>query len=493
MSPRQPIPPCGKISRKRGGFFYSGVFSFEGREFLCKFAILSQILEESFEVMYQIGGILKAVREQKGVQLTDVQTQTGINLSQLSRIENGKRLPTTQQLKELSLLYGIDSTTMQIQRQSDRILTALENPEYGLESLAVAREKILHGEDYISMFCDAHFTKPIGLSSRRYIGSKAKLLDWIFETIDANTERINTFCDIFAGTGVVANAALSRYQHVIMNDLLYSNNLIYKAFFAPGEWDKEKVALYLNRYNSLNPDKLRENYFSKNFGGKFFEASEAKRIGYIRQDIENHKKELTEKEYHVLIATLIYNIDKIANTLGHFEAYIRKPIEHKPLCLKLIDAKELQNVEIFREDSNKLAKRIHCDLVYIDPPYNSRQYSRFYHVYETLVKWNKPKLSGVAMKPPQENMSDYCSSRAGQAMRDLVTSIDARYIVVSYNNTYKSKSSSSENKIQLDELTGILNEVGETQIFEHGHRAFNAGKTEFADHKEFLFVTRKYE
>lgn len=443
--------------------------------------------------MYQIGGILKTVREQKGVQLIDVQTQTGIDLSQLSRIENGKRLPTPEQLKELSSLYGIDNTTMQIQRQSDKIITTLENLEYGLESLAVAREKILHGNDYVSMFCDTHFTKPIALSSRRYIGSKAKLLDWIFDTIDANTDRINTFCDIFAGTGVVANVALSRYRHVIMNDLLYSNNIIYKAFFSPGEWDKEKIAAYIERYNALDPNKLRENYFSKNFGGKFFEASEAKRIGYIRQDIENHKKELTEKEYNVLLATLIYNIDKIANTLGHFEAYIRKPIEHKPLCLKIIDAKEFQNVEIFREDSNKLARRIHCDVVYIDPPYNSRQYSRFYHVYETLVKWNKPKLSGVAMKPPQENMSEYCSSRAGQAMRDLVNSIDARYIVVSYNNTYKSKSSSSENKIQFDELIGILNEVGETRIFEHGHRAFNAGKTEFTDHKEFLFVTRKHE
>ncbi len=443
--------------------------------------------------MYHIGKILKTVREQKGVQLIDVQTQTGIDISQLSRIENGKRLPTPEQLKELSSLYGIDSTTMQIQRQSDKIITTLENPEYGLESLAVAREKILHGNDYISMFCDTHFTKPIALSSRRYIGSKAKLLDWIFGTIDAHTDRINTFCDIFAGTGVVANVALSRYQHVIMNDLLYSNNIIYKAFFSPGDWDKEKVAAYIERYNALEPNKLRENYFSKNFGGKFFEASEAKRIGYIRQDIENHKKDLTEKEYNVLLATLIYNIDKIANTIGHFEAYIRKPIEHKPLCLKIIDANEFQNVEIFREDANKLAGRIHCDVVYIDPPYNSRQYSRFYHVYETLVKWNKPKLSGVAMKPPQENMSEYCSSRAGQSMRDLVNSIDARYIVVSYNNTYKSKSSSSENKIQLDELISILNEVGETLIFEHGHRAFNAGKTDFTDHKEFLFVTRKHE
>ena len=94
------------------------------------------------------------------------------------------------------------------------------------------------------------------------------------------------------------------------------------------------------------------------------------------------------------------------------------------------------------------------------------------------------------MKPPLENMSEYCSSRARIAMADLVQNIDARYLVVSYNNTYYSKSSSSRNKIQLDELTSILSSVGNTKIFEHSHPFFNAGKTEFKDHKELLFVTK---
>ena len=97
------------------------------------------------------------------------------------------------------------------------------------------------------------------------------------------------------------------------------------------------------------------------------------------------------------------------------------------------------------------------------------------------------------MKPAPENMSDYCSGRAAQAMRDLVTHLNTRYIAVSYNNTYKSKSSSSENKIRLEELTEILMSVGRTQVFEHDYRAFNAGKTDFKDHKEFLFITHVNE
>lgn len=93
------------------------------------------------------------------------------------------------------------------------------------------------------------------------------------------------------------------------------------------------------------------------------------------------------------------------------------------------------------------------------------------------------------MKPPLENMSEYCSARARDAMQDLVNNLRTKYIVVSYNNTYHSKSSSSENKIRLEEIQEILDSVGKTKVFEHSHQFFNAGKTEFKDHKELLFVT----
>lgn len=157
--------------------------------------------------------------------------------------------------------------------------------------------------------------------------------------------------------------------------------------------------------------------------------------------------------------------------------------------MRLVDAKSFEGVTIYQEDANKLAKKIHTDIVYMDPPYNSRQYSRFYHVYEVLVKWDKPQLKGVARKPAEENMSNYCRVKALSAFTDLVENIDARYIVVSYNNTYKSKSSSSENKIKLEQIESVLNRCGTTKVFTHKYQAFNAGKTEFDDHKEYLFIT----
>lgn len=331
------------------------------------------------------------------------------------------------------------------------------------------------------------------IEKRRYIGCKAKLIDWIVDTIRHEIPNAKSFCDIFAGTAVVSQRAISLYKKVIVNDFLYSNNIIYRAFFEDSEFRQDVLDSYADKYNALSPEKIPSNYFSDNYGDKYFDMANAKRIGYVREDIEQHKDELTDKEYCILITSLIYSIDKIANTLGHFEAYIKKDIKEAIWNYRLIDFQCCDNVEIHREDANLLAREIKSDIVYIDPPYNSRQYSRFYHVYEVLVKWEKPKLTGIAMKPPTENMSEYCSSRAVDAFADLIEHLDTKFIVVSYNNTYHSKSKSSQNKISLEEILEVLRKKGETRVLEHSHKFFNAGKTDFSDHKELLFITRVNE
>ncbi len=332
--------------------------------------------------------------------------------------------------------------------------------------------------------------RPYGIESRRYIGNKTKLTDWIMRVISIEAPNAHTFCDIFAGTGAVANKALMVYDKVIVNDILNSNHVIYGGFFNSGEWDCEKLCRMIDAYNAISPDEVPDNWFSTNYGGKYFSYDVAKMVGYVRQDIENQRQTLTEKEYHILIATLIYSMDRMANTVGHFDAYIKKTIRTQPFSMRMINARSFDNVEIHQADANLLAKTVKADIVYLDPPYNSRQYSRFYHVYETLVKWNKPALYGVALKPKPENMSVYCTSRAAAAFEDLVLNVDAKVVVVSYNNTYNSKSKSSENKIRLSQIKNILDACGTTTVYQHKHQYFNAGKTEFDDHKEFLFVTK---
>lgn len=327
------------------------------------------------------------------------------------------------------------------------------------------------------------------LENRRYIGNKNKLLNWISELVEEHTEG-SSFIDVFAGTGVVTKKMLEQFDSFIINDFLFSNNVIYKAFFGTEKVNLKKLQELQRQYQSIASNKVDDDYFVDNFGGKFFSKKDARIIGEIRTLIDSDYS-ISEREKAILIASLIYSTDKIANTVGHYDAYRKKVDIKDRFIFDLIKPINVsgKTIEIFRRDSNELVREIKGDVAFIDPPYNSRQYSRFYHILEGIAKWEKPDLEGVAMKPPLENMSDYCKRAAPQVFDDLVSNLNVRYIVVTYNNTYNSKSSSSRNKITHEEILSSLNKIGNTKCFEKQFQFFNAGKTNLKDHREFVFIT----
>ena len=326
------------------------------------------------------------------------------------------------------------------------------------------------------------------INNRRYTGSKYKLLKWIKNTIEDEAKKNDSFCDLFAGTGCVAEKFVDK-KKLIINDLLFSNNIIYKAFFDSKNFNKKKIIEISKKYKALNLKKIPSNYFDKNFGGKFFSSNDAKLIGFLRNKIDNENCNNNEK--NILLTSLLYSADKSANTVGHYDAFRKKIKIKDKFMFKLIEPiKHTSKIQIFREDANELVKKVKFDICYIDPPYNSRQYSRFYHVLENLAQWKKPKLFGEALKPEPENMSEYCKTKAPKIFQELITNINSNYIVVSYNNTYKSKSSSSKNKITLDQILSTMKKKGRTKIFKKSHSYFNAGKTNFDNHYEYLFITK---
>lgn len=326
------------------------------------------------------------------------------------------------------------------------------------------------------------------ISNRRYTGSKSQLVDWIIELAEKNCTG-DSFADIFAGTGIVAEKASEKYSRIIVNDFLPSNQICYQAFYGGGKYNQAKIDKIIMKYNLLNADELSDNYFSISYGGKYFSKKNAKIIGYIRQDIED-RKNITKREKHILTASLVYSTDKIANTVGHYDAYFKDLKNSSEFYMKSIEASEEKTFEIHSIDANKLVKKLCADIVYIDPPYNSRQYSRFYHVLDNLVTWKKPELYGVAMKPEPANISEYSKTGALKAFTDLISDLKCKFIIVSYNNTYNPKSNSSKNKITLEEIESVLTKKGTTKVFNTSHRHFNAGNTKFDDHKEYVFITK---
>jgi adenine-specific DNA-methyltransferase len=143
----------------------------------------------------------------------------------------------------------------------------------------------------------------------------------------------------------------------------------------------------------------------------------------------------------------------------------------------------------YNEDTNELVKRISADLVYIDPPYNSRQYCDAYHLLENIARWEKPAVVGVARKMDRSRLkSDYCTIKATTAFSDLIRNIDAKYIVLSYNNMAKKGNDRSNAKINDKDIMRILSAKGEVKIFTQEYKPFSTGKSDIDEHEERLFL-----
>lgn len=330
------------------------------------------------------------------------------------------------------------------------------------------------------------------INNRRYIGCKTKLLNFIYDTaIEFGATSNAIFADIFAGTGTVGNFFANKGYKVILNDTLYSNVLAYKAWLGQGKIDKEKVIKIIKELNVIDSGVIETNYFSDVYGDKYFSVADAKKIGYMRDYVETIKDDLSEREYAYLLTTLIYTSDRIANTCGHFESFLSKKPEDKGVILSELDIDDIRfPAEIYNMDANELVRKISCDIAYIDPPYNARQYINFYHVLENLARWNKPTdFEGNSMKfKRQELKSDYCRNKAPILMEDLVMNLECKLIIVSYNNTYKAKSISSVNTISAEQIVEILSKRGKVSIKEQDYKAFNSGKTNLKGHKELLYI-----
>lgn len=336
--------------------------------------------------------------------------------------------------------------------------------------------------------------KTISINNRRYIGSKARMIDFINETIKKEKIEFSSFLDLFGGTGIVGNFFNDQKTKIYVNDLLKSNYLSYLAWFGNEKIDKNKIKIFINKYNSLS--NLEENYFSINFSDTYFSKDNCKKIGYIREDIEANylSNNLNTRERAILITSLLYAMDKIANTVGHYDAYRKNGNLDKKLELCMLDLKSNinnKNNKVFNEDSNELVKSIKADVVYIDPPYNSRQYSDAYHLLENVAMWEKNEVHGVAKKMERNGIkSKYCSVSAPLAFKDLIDNIDAKYIIVSYNNMGTKGAGRSQAKISDDDIINTLRLKGKVKVYETDFNQFNTGKTHIDNHKERLFICK---
>ena len=363
--------------------------------------------------------------------------------------------------------------------------------ELGVSILSVGTGVSLPMKLVAKNLSESEELKSIHINNRRFLGNKYKLLQNIRKVVDDNCTDVHTFVDIFAGTGSVASAFTDK--KLITNDILYSSYICHIAWFSGESYSRDKVAAILKEYNDIVVDV--DNYMSENFAGTYFSATDCRKIGFIREDIELkfHKGQINTRERALLITSLIYAMDKIANTVGHYDAWRRGVEFDKHLELRLPEPPKClcTENECYNEDANTLATKISADVVFMDPPYNSRQYSDSYHLLENVARWNKPPVKGVARKMDRSEIkSDYCTSKAEDAFVDLVDKINARYIVLTYNNMESKGNDRSNAKLSDEVIMEALSQKGEVRVFEVSHKAFSTGKSKREDNIERIFLCK---
>lgn len=395
-------------------------------------------------------------------------------------------------LKELNLSR---STFYYLLKNNLISVQTTESGRYVWDKETIENLKVLLAEKTETEFVvETPKAKTTKINNRRYLGNKYKLLDFIKGTVERECKGITTVADIFAGTGSVASAFSDK--KLITNDLLYFNHVCHVAWFGSEKYDEEKIENLICYYNAVNPKE--ENYMSLNFADTFFSLEDCRKIGFIREDIETNYKEkkINARERAILLTSLLYAMDKIANTCGHYDAYIKGASfdRHLELSIPLASNNNNENNQCYNEDSNQLVERIEADLVYIDPPYNSRQYCDAYHLLENVAKWEKPEVKGVALKMDRTSLkSDYCTSSATKAFEDLISKITAKYILLSYNNMAEKGNGRSNAKISDDDIMRILSRKGKVKVFSEDYKAFSAGKSNITDNQERLFLCECYD
>lgn len=307
----------------------------------------------------------------------------------------------------------------------------------------------------------------------RYLGNKSRLLSFIDGVIKKYSIEGEVFADIFSGTCSVGDYFKDSYE-VIANDFLYYSYLISiakikNASIPDFKHFKNKFDLDIFEWlNNVKPTPNGNYFVYNNYTPKgsrmFFTEENGARIDAIRLEIENlYKRELVnEVEYAYLIASLLENVTKVANTSGTFEAYFKFWESRSKNVLKLEpleinNTSSLKNNSVFNCNANELVRKISGDIAYIDPPYTVSQYVSAYHMLETIAKYDYPTITGIGGKRDRGNKNSLYARRntAFAEFEDLFRQLKFKHILVSY---------STQGLLTVDELTDLASKFAKDGV-----------------------------
>ena len=330
----------------------------------------------------------------------------------------------------------------------------------------------------------------------KYIGSKRVLIPTIVGLANL-IPKVSTVLDLFSGTSRVGKAFKEADYRVTANDHL---SYAYKLAQCYVEADKDKVAPKAEKFiKELNELSGISGYFTETFcvQSKFFQPHNGERIDAIRERIATSSLDPIMEA--VLLVSLMEAADRVDSTCGLQMAYLKDWAPRAKNELKLrLPAMVSGPGKAWNLDAIEAAGHEKFDLVYIDPPYNQHRYLANYHIWESLIKWDKPEVYGKAMKriDVKEYHSDFNSKRRiGEAFQDMLDQVKAEYMIISFSN---------EGHLSKDTILAMLEPKGETAWLDICHKRYigskigiynnigdKVGKEGASSNKEYIFLVGK--
>ncbi|MHC4261934.1 MAG: DNA adenine methylase [Planctomycetota bacterium] len=334
----------------------------------------------------------------------------------------------------------------------------------------------------------------------KYIGSKRVLVDWIVDAI-ADLPGVERVCDLFSGTARVGRALKARGFAVHSNDQLSFAVTLARGLVVAdaGPIEREAEAI-LAELEQVEP---RAGWFTRDYcvDARYLRPENGARLEAMRERVV--ELELASELEAVVLTALMLAADRVDSTVGVQMAYLKRwaPRAARPLELRLPDllpAAGAGGAVATCADALELAPSIEADCVYLDPPYNQHSYLGNYHVWETLVRWDRPETYGVANKRVDCRVRKSPFNRKREALRafeQLVDSLDVPHLVVSF---------SDEGFLGRAEIEAVLGRERRVEVRERGHERYVGAKIGIHDpagrrvgqvgklaNREFLFIASR--
>lgn len=313
----------------------------------------------------------------------------------------------------------------------------------------------------------------------RYIGCKDNLLPFIETAVLSRGIGTGAFADLMAGTTSVGHRFKSLGFTVHSNDILAFSYVFSRAYIQSTHKPADLTDL-LAELNALPPQPgfIHRHYSVEGTRGfehprRFFSDENAARIDAIRNRIDDWRNDgtINDDTFYSLLACLLEAVPGVSNTSGTYGAFLKHwdPRALKPLALEVPDPVTGPAGFAYRQDAADLAGDIACDVLYLDPPYNTRQYASNYHMLETIARWDNPAVYGISgLRPWRAERSAWC--RADSALMELgriVSTARCRLLLLSYN---------CEGIMPRERIVETLQLRGTVEMLEQSYRRYRSNR-----------------